>query len=113
MSILRSFLIANGASEARFTADVEEFLGVTPGPGGAIVLTRCRGTAQPYRSMLVGPNGLALPQRVGDDWSIHTLLDGMEPPHGAKFLGGLSGAANGVPVGVFFYARKVAQDNAE
>ena len=91
---------------------LEEFLGVTPGPGGAIVLTRCRGTSRPGKPTLVGPNGLALPQRDGDDWAIFTLLDGQEPPEGATFLGGLAGIINGSPTGVFLYARKVAQGDA-
>ena len=109
MSILRSFQVANGASEARFTADVEAFLGVTPGPAGPIVLTRCRGRASNRPQILFGPNGLGLPQRDGDDWAIFTLLDGQEPPEGATFLGGLAGIINGSPTGVFLYARKVAQ----
>jgi hypothetical protein len=111
MSILRSFMVTQGASEARFTADVVEFLGVTAGPGGAIVLTRCRGTSRPGKPTLIGPNGLALAQREGDDWTIYTLLDGMEPPAGAQYIGGLAGAVGGSPTGIFFFARRTAQGN--
>lgn len=104
MTILRSFLVAQGASQASFTADVEEFLGVTPAPGGAIILTKCRGMPE-NRPAILGPNGLAFPTRQGDEWHIFMCLDGQEPPTGARYVGGLAGAINGTPTGIYFFAR--------
>lgn len=110
MSILRSFLIQQGAGQVSFTADVEEFLGITPGPGGAFLLTRCRGYAE-NRPTLLGANGLALPSRKGDEWHIHILMDGAEPPVGAEFVGGLSAATPAGPTGVYFFAKLATVDH--
>lgn len=109
MSILRSFLVAQGAGMASFTADVEEFLGVAPGPGGAMILTVCRGFPE-NRPTLLGANGLALPSRQGDEWHIHVLVDGMEPPPGARYVGGMAAQTALGPTGVFFWAKLATVD---
>lgn len=109
MSILRSFLIQQGASQVSFTADVEEFLGIAPGPGGAFLLTRCRGFAE-NRPTLLGANGLALPSRQGDEWHVFVLIDGAEPPAGAQFVGGLSAHTPAGPTGVYFFVKLAVLD---
>lgn len=109
MSILRSFMVVQGAQTASFTADVEEFLGIVPGPGGALLLTLCRGYPE-NRPTLLGANGLALPSRQGDEWHIHVLTDGMEPPPGARYVGGLGAQTMGGPMGLFFWARLATVD---
>ncbi len=87
--IHRSFIVPANAREAKFTAPVAKFLGVIPGPGGALPgsFVICALCDQPVEALR--PSGLVLPSgqtapaplRAGEpEWIVQVCFEGDERP---------------------------------